>query len=185
MKWKFSFLPALSLLRFFAALFLISAWIFTAASCRGKLKEPVLLKHFPINDLEGVLTQSGVKLDTKISSDGKGSLRIRAKKTTTIRLFEVKDMDIESSRLTYQARLRSEKVKGKAYLEMWCHFPGHGEYFSRGLQTPLTGTTKWTTEEVHFFLKKGEKPDFVKLNVVIEDSGTVWVDDIYLRITPM
>jgi hypothetical protein len=156
-----------------------------AAGCRGDLAEPVLVRHLPMNDLEGIITQSDVRLDKKVSSDGKGSIQIRAKKPVTVRLYEVKGIDVENARLTYQARLRSEKLKGRAYLEMWCHFPGHGEFFSRGLMTPLTGTTNWTTEEVHFFLKKGEKPDYVKLNVVVDGTGTLWVDDIKLTRTPL
>jgi hypothetical protein len=164
-----------------ALLFVLAA----AGGCRGELAEPVLLRQLPMNDLEGIITQSGVKLDREISSDGKGSVQIRAKKPMTVRLYEVKSLDVENSRLTYQARLRSDKIKGRAYLEMWCHFPGHGEFFSRGLMTPLTGTTNWTTEEVHFFLKKGEKPDFVKLNVVIDGTGTLWVDEIKLTRTPL
>ncbi len=154
------------------------------AGCRGDLAEPVLLRHFPVNDLNGVITQSDLRLDKKISSDGKGSIQIRAKKPLTARLYEVKGIDVEDARLTYQARLRSDKIKGRAYLEMWCHLPGHGEFFSRGVMTPLTGTTDWTTEEVHFFLKGGEKPDYVKLNVVIVGTGTLWIDDIRLTKTP-
>jgi hypothetical protein len=61
---------------------------------------------------------------------------------------------------------------------MWCHFPGKGDFFSRGLQTPLTGTTNWTTEETPFFLQKEENPDNVKLNLVINSKGTAWIDDI-------
>jgi hypothetical protein len=98
----------------------------------------------------------------------------------------VRDIDIENARLIYQARLRTENVKGQVYLEMWCHFPGIGEFFSRGLQTPLTGTTDWITEETQFFLKKGEKPDYVKLNLVIKGKGTAWwIDDIRLLKGPL
>jgi hypothetical protein len=59
-------------------------------------------------------------------------------------------------------------------------FLGIGEFFSRGLQTPLTGTTDWTTEETLLFLEKGENPDNVKLNLVINGKGTAWIDDIRL-----
>lgn len=46
--------------------------------------------------------------------------------------------------------------------------------------TPLSGTTDWTTQETEFFLKAGENPDNVKLNLVINGSGTVWIDEIRL-----
>jgi len=143
------------------------------------------LKQYSLDSTEGVLTQSGVTIDRQISSDGNGSLRIEATKPTTVRLFEAGDIDIENARLIYQARLRTEDVEGLVYLEMWCHFAGIGDAFSRGLGTPLTGTTEWTTEETPFFLKKGENPDNVKLNLVIKGKGTVWIDDIRLLKGPL
>lgn len=154
-------------------------------SCSGSSKEEVELKHFPIDGMEGIITRSGVEIDRDISSDGNGSLRIRAARPTVLRLFEVGDIDVENARLTYQARVRTADVEGQVYLEMWCHFPGKGEYFSRGLKTPLTGTTEWTTEETPFFLKKDENPDNVKLNLVINGKGTAWIDDIRLLKAPL
>jgi hypothetical protein len=68
---------------------------------------------------------------------------------------------------------------------MWCHFPGLGEFFSRNPQSAVTGTTNWTSMETVFFLKKGERPDNVKLNLVIGGKGTVWIDDIRLRRGPL
>ncbi len=153
----------------------------------SSLKEAAVieLKHYPLDNIEGVLTQSAGQIDRQISSDGNGSLRIEATKSTTIRLFETGDIDIEDARLIYQAWLRTENAEGQVYLEMWCHFAGVGDAFSRGLATPLTGTTEWTTEEIPFFLKKGENPDNVKLNLVIKGKGTVWIDDIRLLKVPL
>lgn len=145
--------------------------------------QAIELKRFALDDTEGLITQSGVGIDKAISSDGSGSLRIDAAAPTTVRLYETGDMDIEYARLIYQAKVRTEDVRGQVYLEMWCHFPGQGEFFSRGLtqiRTPLTGTTDWTTEEIHFLLHDGENPDNVKLNLVIGGKGTVWIDDIRL-----
>ncbi len=148
--------------------------------------EPVVeLKRFNLNDLEGVITHDGVELDQAVSSDGGGALRVVASKPTTVRLFEVTDVAVENARLTYEARLRTENVTGQVFLEMWCHFPGRGEYFSRGLVSPLTGTTDWTTEETPFFLKAGEQPDRIKLNVVVNGTGTAWIDDIRLLKGPL
>jgi hypothetical protein len=149
-------------------------------SCSNPSKQPVELRHFPVDSMDGIITRSGVRIDKDISSDGNGSLRVTSTRPTVIRLFEIGDIDVENARLTYQARLRTAHVEGQVYLEMWCRFPGKGEYFSRGLKTPLTGTTEWTTEETPFFLKKGENPDNVKLNLVINGKGTAWIDDIRL-----
>jgi hypothetical protein len=143
------------------------------------------LRIFPIDSLEGIITKSGVQIDNRVSSDGNGSLKITATVPTVVRLFEVHDMDIENARLIYRAKLRTENINGHVYLEMWCHFSGSGEYFSRGLHSPLTGTVDWTAEEVPFFLREGQNPDYVKLNLVINGSGTVWIDDIRLLNGPL
>jgi hypothetical protein len=145
----------------------------------------VELRHFSIDNMDGIITRSGVRIDKDISRDGNGSLRVTSTRPTVVRLFEVGDIDTENARLIYQARVRTESVEGKVYLEMWCHFPGKGEFFSRGLKTPLTGTMEWTTEETPFFLKKGENPDNVKLNLVINGKGTAWIDDIRLLKAPL
>lgn len=159
--------------------------IFVVVGCSKASKQVAELKRFPMDNLEGIITQSGVQIDNEVSSDGNGSLRITAMEPTVVRLFEVGDIDIENARLIYQARVRTEDVDGQVYLEMWCHFPGIGEFFSRGLQTPLTGTTDWTTEKTLFFLKKGENPDNVKLNLVINGKGTAWIDDVRLLKGPL
>jgi hypothetical protein len=143
------------------------------------------LKHFPVDNLDGVISKSEVELDKEVSSDGKGSLKIVALEPTVINLYEVRDIDIENARLMYQAKVRTENIDGQVYLEMWCHFPGRGEYFSRGLQSPLTGTKDWITVETPFFMRKGEKPDYVKLNLVINGKGTAWIDDIRLIKGPL
>jgi hypothetical protein len=138
------------------------------------------LKRFPIANLENVLTRSDVSFDQAISSDGNGALKIVANQPATVRLFEVRNLNVENARLLYQARLRTEELEGQVYLEMWCHFPGLGEFFSRGLHAPLSGSVEWTMQEIPFFLQQGQNPDVVKLNVVVNGKGTVWVDDVVL-----
>jgi hypothetical protein len=153
--------------------------------CPKEKEAAVLLRHYPIDSLEGVLAKSGVAFDPEISSDGGGSLRVTADQPRQVPLFETGEVDVEKARLNYQAKVRTENVKGKAYLEMWCSFPGKGEFFSRSLQAPLSGSTGWTSQETPFFLKKGENPDNVKLNLVIDGTGTVWIDDIRLTRGPL
>jgi hypothetical protein len=68
---------------------------------------------------------------------------------------------------------------------MWCSFPELGEFFSRSLNSPLSGTVDWKTIETPFFLKKGQKPELIKLNVVINGQGILWIDDISLVKCPL
>ena len=159
---------------------LIVLAVWTLAGCRQKSPETAELKTFPIRSVAGVLTQSGVEMDEEVTSDGNGSLRLTAMEPTTFRLYETGDIDVDDSRLVYQARVKTREVEGEVYLEMWCHFPGKGEFFSRGLHAPVSGTVDWTTQETPFFLRKGENPDNIKLNVVINGTGTAWIDDVRL-----
>ncbi len=161
---------------FMAALFL---------GCTKPAREATVLKHYPINDMDGLITLSGVEFDTTISSDGKGSLKIVSTEPKTVKLFETGDIDVENALITYRAKIRTEDVKGKVYIEMFCSFTGKGEFFSRALQSPLSGTMEWSTQETPFFLKKGENPDNIKLNAVIDGTGTVWIDDVHLFKAPL
>jgi hypothetical protein len=161
-------------------IFICFLMILGVTNCSKSTSQVVELKSFPVDNLEGIITQSGVQIDKTVSSDGKGSLRITVSEPTVVRLYEVRDLNIENARLIYQAKVRTEGVEGQVYLEMWCHFPGKGEFFSRGLQNTLTGTNQWVTMETPFFLKEGESPDYVRLNLVIDGKGTAWIDDIHL-----
>lgn len=101
-----------------------------------------------------------------------------------VRLFEVVAPDAEKCMLTYRATMKSEDLEGRAFLEMWCRFPGRGEFFSKGLNQVLKGTTKWSSFEIPFRLKKGERPDLIKLNLAVEGRGKIWIRDIELLRMP-
>jgi len=151
--------------------------LFIACSIQTKRVE---LKHFPIDDLNGMVTQSGIQFDKAVSSDGKGSIKIEAAGPAAIPLFIIDDVGIDDTQLMYEAKVKSESLNGQAYLEMWCVFNDEGEYFSRGFDSAIAGTTGWQTIKTVFLLKKNEMPDQIKLNVVVNGVGTVWIDDIHL-----
>ena len=110
--------------------------------------------------------------------------RVAADRTTSVRLYEIAD-PVEQCMLAYRARMRSESLSGRGYLEMWCRFPGRGEFFSKGLQQPISGTTGWASYETPFYLKTGQCPELIKLNLVIEGGGTIWLSGIELLRTPL
>jgi hypothetical protein len=158
---------------------------FTGGCMKEKPAAITDMKEYPLDSLEGILTREGITLDKAVSADGNGSLKIAAGQPVTVRLYETGDIDVENARILYQAKVKTENLDGKAYIEMWCHFPGKGEYYSRALQPAVSGTMDWVTQETPFFLKPGENPDNVKLNLVIEGKGTVWIDDISLVKGPL
>ena len=86
--------------------------------------------------MEGIRAAAGVHFDPRISSDGKGSVRVDANGELTVPLFEVTDVSVDEAILIYQASLQSQNLDGRAYLEMWVRIPGKGEFFSRALDYP-------------------------------------------------
>ena len=74
---------------------------------------------------------------------------VDAKKAQVIRLFEVADPNVEQCMVIYRAKLKTEGLTEPAYLEMWCRFPGKGEYFSRGLDNTVTGSNNCAFDSEH------------------------------------
>jgi hypothetical protein len=97
-----------------------------------------------------------------------------------VRLFEVPDPGVDQGLLAYRASLKSQNFSGRTYLEMWCRLPGRGEFFSRGVNQTISGTTEWSSFQIPFRLKKGQRPDLIKLNLAVEGHGKVWIKDIEL-----
>ena len=102
------------------------------------------------------------------------------KSPQTLQLFERTQPCSEDCTVFYRAKLRTERFQGQVYLEMWCRLPGRGEFFSRGMNNTLGGSTDWVSCETPFFLKKGERPDLIRLNVVAQGTGVVEVKDVEL-----
>ncbi len=135
-----------------------------------------------LDSARSVAPQPGLTFDPDISADGRGSFRIEASGERTV--VQIADVPLDAPKLprfSYRAKLRGEGIAGRAYLEMWVTVKDEGEFFSRALHSPLSGTSEWSTHEASFFLKEDQVPTRAKLNVVIEGSGTVWVDAVTLR----
>ena len=156
-----------------------SLFLLTFLSC-GIQTKSTELKHFPIDKLNGTVAQSGIQIDKAVSSDDNGSIKIEASGPIVIPLYNIDDVRIDDTQLIYEAKIKSENINGQAYLEMWCVFKDKGEFFSRGFDSAVAGTSDWKTIKTVFFLKKNEMPDQIKLNVVVNGVGIVWIDDIRL-----
>ena len=60
-----------------------------------------------------------------------------------------------------------------------------GEFFSRGLADAVSGTTDWTWRETPFLLPEGERPDLIRLNLVVEGAGKVGIREVQLLRAPL
>ena len=158
-----------------------SLLVVVAAACSrfGASATPQSLHRFVSS--ESPITQSGV-------TSAEGGWKITRDAAGSVPLFEVPAAPgLQQTTLTYRARLKASDVRGRAFLEMWVRVPGRGEFFSRGLDQPLQGSSEWATYEIPFFLNEpGLRPDLVKLNVAFEGGGgTLWVKDIQLLQAPL
>ena len=155
------------------------AFLFSFISCNVKNKSEEI-KYFPVDNLDGVIAESGVEFDKSVSSDGNGSIKIAAKAPVVIHLYSVNDIKVDDAQIIFEANVKSESLNGQALLEMWCVFKDKGEFFSRGFDSVISSTTDWKTIRTVFNLRKGEMPDQIKLNIMVSGVGTVWIDDIHL-----
>jgi hypothetical protein len=155
------------------------------AGCSATEEKAVEIRRFPVDSASDLITRNNVSTDSEITRDGRGSVRVEVSGPTTVRLYQIGGMEIDEATLVYRGALKTRDLDGETYLEMWCSFPGRGEYYSRGLDHTLSGTNDWTDVSTAFRLKKGEIPDVVKLNLHVKGTGTVWIDDIRLEKGPL
>jgi len=154
--------------------------------CSKEQPEPIReLKSYSADDLSNIINLSRVTADSSIFTEGTGSIKIVATEPMVVKLYETGSLEIDDCRIIYQAKLKTMGLQGDAYLEMWCHFPGKGDFFSRAFHSKLSGDNDWSLHETLFMLQKGEKPDNVKLNLAVNGTGTVWIDEIKLLRVPL
>ena len=83
-------------------------------------------------------------------------------------------------------QVRCEAVEGKGHLEMWSHFPGGGQFFTKALAGSgpmrcLQGTSKWRRFVLPFNLGKDTiRPNKLVLNVALPGRGTVYLGPLSL-----
>ncbi|MEQ8846974.1 Ig-like domain-containing protein [Botrimarina sp.] len=124
-----------------------------------------------------------VTIDTQTKVEGEGSVRVDTAWPTTVCLAEVERPDVDGAQLVYSAMVKPA-LEGSASLEMWAHVGG-GQYFSRNPSVAVSGRGDFQQLEIPFLLQKGQRPDKVTLNLIVQGKGTVWVDDVRLIKRPL
>ena len=139
------------------------------------------LKKLSLDDAS--VASPKIETDARVKSEGKSSIKITATWPTTVSLGEVAAIDIENAKLVFKAKVKTE-LDGVAFLEMWAHVGG-GQYFSRGMNDSVKGKSDWKTIQTPFLFQKGQRPEKVTLNLVINGRGTVWIDEVTLSKEPL
>ena len=133
-------------------------------------------------DLDDISTLGlTIEKDSRIKVEGTGSVKITTRHPTTVCLGEIPGLDLKNSTLIYQARVKSQ-LEGSALLGMWVQVGG-SRYFSRGLDSTIEGHSDWQVIQTPFVFQKGQRPGRITLNLLINGTGTVWVDDVVLSKT--
>jgi hypothetical protein len=144
---------------------------------------PGTVKHFNQSDK----TIASDKLRDVVSFFQSG-WHIDGKQAGVVPMFEVTDFRQDECAVTYRAQMKSSAVTGRAFLETVVHLTGEPEdrlYSSRDWAVPLTGTCDWTWCEASIAVPKGQHADRLRLNIVIEGGGTVWLRDVELLRGPL
>ncbi len=148
--------------------------------CAGSDDCDNTIRAYSIENPEDIIPGKNITFDSEVTWDGNGSCRINSKSQGVINLFETGDIDVENAVLIYKARIKSKEFDGKAFLQMWVFFCDGSRYFSRGLDFAVSGTRDWFLSQTPFFLKEGENPVNIKLQIVVAGAGTLWIDDVRL-----
>jgi hypothetical protein len=154
------------------------------AGCKKGPEPPKDIQAFAVDSAQGVLNPEVAVFDKSVSADGNGSLKVSTEMPTTVALYEVSFPGVEGADLVYRAKVKTQDFGGDAYLQMQVHFPAGGEVTAQNYQNALHGTSDWKTLETSLRLQKGQKPDSVRLGLVVNGVGTVWIDDIHLIKAP-
>ena len=88
--------------------------------------------------------------------------------------------------VTYRAQMKTANVQVGTYLEMWCQFPGQGEFFSKGLHHAVKGTTV-TVSVVHGGTQSNVVPADARAEIDLRfTSGEAgqWLEKEILNLKP-
>ncbi len=169
---------------------LLTTMLLAAAACPGLARtaaagETLGLVHWPEFQQAGCLITGTVVPpggDTKFDSLLVENTQAIA---TTITVLIIPDPKITKPRYAIRGQVRYEAVEGKAYLEMWNHFPADERYFTRTLAASgpmqhLEGSSDWRPFVLPFLIESPKGPQKLVLNVVLPGKGKVWLGPLSL-----
>ena len=112
-------------------------------------------------------------------------LEVRSDDAATQNLFDVELAQVEQCMIAFRFLIQTDDLRSSVYPEMWCHIPEKGKFFSRGVDSKLSGTNDWIQVEIPFYLGPGQVADLLNLNLVFEGEGTVRLKDIEVTSAPV
>ncbi len=167
---------------------LLSIAITAALAAGGCGRGPVEVASFPLDGDQDIVDRGGenVVFDREESSDGGGSLRAESERPRTVRLYEIRNpRDLEGRLIVLTAQLKSVGVHGRVFPELWINAPGRNEVQARNPDGVIGKTRNWTPVRIEYRCEKGERPDLLRVNLVLDGNGRAWIDDIRITSEPL
>jgi hypothetical protein len=103
----------------------------------------------------------------------------------TVTVLSIDQPGVKGPRYSLSGQVKYENVEGVGYLELWNHFPGGGQFFSRTLadQGPmmkLTGASGWRPFVLPFDATGAPPPTRLVFNVVLPGRGVIYLGPLEL-----
>lgn len=169
-------------------LFLLSIAVTAALAAGGCGRGPAEVASFPVDGDQDILDRGGenVAFDREESADGGGSLRAESERSRTVRLYEVRNpRGLEGRLIILTAQLKSVGIHGRAFPELWIHAAGRNEVQARNPAGVISKTQNWKSVRIEYRCEQGERPDLLRVNLVIDGFGRAWIDDIRITSEPL
>jgi hypothetical protein len=167
---------------------LLSIVVTLALGTGGCSRGPAEVASFPVNGDQDIIDRGAenVAFDREESADGGGSLRAEAGRPRTVRLYELRDPHgLEGRLIVLTARLKSVGMRGGAFPELWIHAEGRNEVQVRNPVAAVGKTRDWTPVRLEYRCERGERPDLLRVNLVLDGIGRAWIDDIRIASEPL
>src|SRR5262249_49290970 len=111
-----------------------------------------------------------------------GAWKIVAREKRLTPLFHIPTTDIKKGTLTFRAKMKSTNLPKNAYLRLDVHLGK--EEVVRSDSKPISGVSDWAAFEWSCGMDENHSPEAVKLKVVFDSRGTVWIKDVELVYVP-
>jgi hypothetical protein len=120
-----------------------------------------------------------IKIDDQFKFEGKSSICVNAGSPCRVTVAEFDGIEKKNFILHSAAMVKTDLAPGAFVFEIVVKFNG-GYYYSRAIDQRIVGKKDWQKVTTDFFFKQGQSPEKVYVNLIIEGSGKVWIDDIKL-----
>lgn len=158
------------------------------AACATPAQAVHVLREFTWEKVFAGGAPAGVELITK--APGKTYNRIRITNPSdepfTVTLLTIEHPPITRATYALTGMARCERVKDKAYLELWRHMPGRDPAFSRtlaeaGPMRHFQGSCDWRPFVLPYYAREGQPaPERLVFNLVLPAQGVVELGTVRL-----